>query len=513
MLGTKVSRSFALVGALLIIVVLAAAACGGDTDAPAAPALTEAQLRSIVEDAVSKSMPAPQQQVSAAEIQSMVAEAMRDASSSQVSASEIQSMVEAAVASAAAEGATPEEIQTMVRSAVDAATADSVTGSDVQSAISMAVTEAQKSAVTTQDVQSAVSMAVMEAQEGAVTTEDVNAAVSSAVMQAASNSLTPEQIQAIVSQALDERAAMEELPKTTIVFSDLNWTSAQVQNRIAQYIVEHGYGYRTDTILGSTLPNFQGLQKGDIDVTLEIWLPNQSIGWSKAVELGEVVSLGIGGLVDWQSYFIVPRYVVDDNPDLKTVQDLKKPEYRELFSTADSRDRARLVGCVIGWSCETVGIAQIEAYGLSDYIHIINPGSQQAMFADINGAYEKREPWLGYMWGTGDPGILLDLVRLEEPPYTEECWGDNMGCAFSDSQVLKAVHKSLLARAPDVIQMLQNWSFDVPTYRTIFSWMNANPGSEASDAARWFLNNNTVWQSWVTPEAAARINAALEDES
>ena len=33
--------------------------------------------------------------------------------------------------------------------------------------------------------------------------------------------------------------------KDTIVFSDLNWSSAQIQNRIAQYIVEKGYDYTT----------------------------------------------------------------------------------------------------------------------------------------------------------------------------------------------------------------------------------------------------------------------------
>ena len=51
-------------------------------------------------------------------------------------------------------------------------------------------------------------------------------------------------------------------PKKTIVFSDLNWASAQVQNRIAQYIVEKGYGYPTDVVFGSTLPLFQGLRRG-----------------------------------------------------------------------------------------------------------------------------------------------------------------------------------------------------------------------------------------------------------
>ena len=51
-------------------------------------------------------------------------------------------------------------------------------------------------------------------------------------------------------------------PKETIVFSDLNWTSAQVQNRIAQFIVEHGYGYPTDTILGANPAELPGTTEG-----------------------------------------------------------------------------------------------------------------------------------------------------------------------------------------------------------------------------------------------------------
>ena len=55
-------------------------------------------------------------------------------------------------------------------------------------------------------------------------------------------------------------------PRKTIVFSDLNWTSAQVQNRIAQYIVEKGYGYPTEVVFGPTLPLLQGLRRGDTQV-------------------------------------------------------------------------------------------------------------------------------------------------------------------------------------------------------------------------------------------------------
>ena len=50
--------------------------------------------------------------------------------------------------------------------------------------------------------------------------------------------------------------------KETIVFSDLNWTSAQVQNRIAQYLVEKGYGYPTDVVFGATLSPVPGSTPG-----------------------------------------------------------------------------------------------------------------------------------------------------------------------------------------------------------------------------------------------------------
>ena len=72
----------------------------------------------------------------------------------------------------------------------------------------------------------------------------------------------------------------------TLVFSDLNWTSAQVQTRIAQYITEIGYGYETDTVFGSTLPLFQGLIRGDTAITMEIWLPNQDDAWYPADKRG-----------------------------------------------------------------------------------------------------------------------------------------------------------------------------------------------------------------------------------
>ena len=299
-------------------------------------------------------------------------------------------------------------------------------------------------------------------------------------------------------------------PKETIIFSDLNWTSAQVQDRIAQYLVEKGYGYPTDVVFGATLPLFNGLRNGDSHVTMEIWLPNQDEAWMEAQAAGEVVSIGESLGKDWQSSFVIPAYLQEEHPDLDSVDDLKEDKFKALFATAESGGKARLVSCVIGWACEEVNAKQIEGYGLSDHIHVVNPGDGAAGNADLYGAYERKEPWLGYQWGTNDPPLLLDLVRLEEPAYSDECWFTTKACAYEDATILIAVQPALLERAPDVVAMLRNWSFDIAKYKHVAAWMSENEEATANDAALWWLSGNEdVWSGWVTSDAASSISAAL----
>ena len=505
MLGMKAPRALALVAAMLAVLAIAVAAVACGSQEPAE--IDEAQLSRIVSQAVAESQPAPQPQVSAADIQKMVDSAMMGVAEGQVSADQIQAMVQDAVAGAAQEGASPAEIQRMVESAVMAATEGSVTSEDVQSAISQAVMEAQASSVTSEDVMAAVDSAVMRATEGSLTADDVKAILD----EGAQDALTEDQVATIVMKALEERDMMMMMEeRETIIFSDLNWTSAQVQNRIAQYIVEKGYGYPTDVVFGATLPLFNGLRAGDTHVTMEIWLPNQDEAWMEAQAQGQVVSVGESLGKDWQSAFVIPAYLQEQYPDLDSVDDLKEDQYKMLFASAETGGKARLVSCVIGWACETVNALQVAGYGLDDHVHIVNPGDGAAANADLYGAYEKQEPWLGYQWGTNDPPLLLDLVRLEEPAYSDECWFTTKACAYEDATILIAVVPDILTRAPEVVAMLRNWGFNIDRYKGVAAWQSENSDATVNDAALWWLNGNRdIWGGWVTPEAQAAITAAL----
>ena len=314
-----------------------------------------------------------------------------------------------------------------------------------------------------------------------------------------------------VTRVVEVEVMAPEGPKETIIFSDLNWTSAQVQNRVAQYIADKGYGYPTDVVFGSTLPLFQGLRAGDTHVTLEIWLPNQLESWNEAITNGEVVSVGKSLGQDWQSSFVIPAYLQKKYPDLDTVEDLKDQQYKDLFKTAETGDKARLVACVIGWACEDVGLQQVAGYELDDHVEIINAGDSSALNADLYGAYEKQEPWLGYQWGTNEPALVLDLVRLEEPAYSNECWFSTKACAYEDATILIAVHPTLPARAPEIIDFLRKWDFNIGLYSDVAAWQRGNPDADTNSTAVWWLNSNAdIWSGWVSEDAAASVQAALD---
>lgn len=295
--------------------------------------------------------------------------------------------------------------------------------------------------------------------------------------------------------------------KDEIIFSDLNWASAEIQNRIASYIVEKGYGYPIDLQAGDTVSLWQALVNGDTHVTMEIW-PAQA-EWLEDIEEGVLVDLGNSLDQAWEAW-VIPQYVKDANPGLVSVTDI--PEYADLFVTSESRGKARFVDCVPGWACEQVNAAKLDSYGLRDVIEVQNAGSGAGLFADLEGAYERGDPWLGYIWSPTPPTVALDLYRLEEPPYSDECWETDKACAYPPSDVLIMVHSSLAERAPDIVAFLEKWDFPASDQIAAENWMSEN-NEDPDGAAIWYLRTRRdSWSAFVPADIAARVDAALADE-
>ena len=310
-------------------------------------------------------------------------------------------------------------------------------------------------------------------------------------------------------QPAESPAAAAPPEKSEIVFSDLNWISAWQQVRIAAFIVEHGYQYPVRLQPGDTVLLWDALIEGDVDVTMEVWLPNVQHLWDAGLASGDVIDAGNSLDDTWQA-FGIPRYVKDANPGLVSVADL--PDYKHLFATAGSHGKARLLNCIPGWACEQVNTEKIASYGLSDHVQAVNPGSEAALVADARSAFADREPWLGYVWAPSQLATL-DFYRLEEPPYSGECWESGKACAYPEGSVEIAARIELRERAPDVLEFLGNWSFPAKIQIALQEWMEDNNETVEAAAIHYLRTRRDLWTAMVPPDVAERVDAALAERS
>ena len=300
-------------------------------------------------------------------------------------------------------------------------------------------------------------------------------------------------------------ACQSSAEKEEIVFVDLNWDSALVQTEIASAIVQHGYEYPVSKIPGDTVKIFPALQSGSAHVAVETWVSNAQEAYDKALADGYMIRVGDNLQDNWQGW-VVPQYIKDENPGLVNVTDIEA--HKDLFATAGSGGRARFVTCIPGWGCETINANKFDAYDMLGYLEPFNPGSQEAMFADLRSTYARGEPWLGYLWNPSPPAIELDLYVLEEPDYSDECWDTTQGCAYPVAEIGIVAASSLNDRAPEVIEFFNNYAFDSGDLRPILGWMQENDETP-ENGARWYLRNSDKWRSFVPSDVADRIDDAL----
>lgn len=94
------------------------------------------------------------------------------------------------------------------------------------------------------------------------------------------------------------------------VFVDFSWSSVQMHNRIAGFILEHGYGYSPEYIFAESVPGLTGLQQGDIDIAMEMWIDNLLEWYDDAVVEKKLV-LNLGPVFPRLAAGVVCPYLYD----------------------------------------------------------------------------------------------------------------------------------------------------------------------------------------------------------
>ena len=163
------------------------------------------------------------------------------------------------------------------------------------------------------------------------------------------------------------------------------------------------------------------------------------------------------------------------------------------------------------WNCSKINKGQVRAYGLDDVIELRDPGSEEALFKEVLQATEQRRAWLGFMWSPTKAASTLAFTRLVEPNCDV---GQNPedGCGYDDSRVRIAVHPSLVAGAPDLVELFRRWDFKESTQFVAEGCLEDTP-TDFEKAATCYLNKEqAVWTQWVTTDAGRKVREALRTD-
>ncbi len=301
----------------------------------------------------------------------------------------------------------------------------------------------------------------------------------------------------------------------TLIFADAGWDSIRIHNAIARFIIEEGYGYKTDEMTGSSSITLQGLIQGDIDVYMEAWVDNYKEIYTSGIESGDIVELSVNFDDNTQGLY-VPTYVIKGDPErgieasapeLKSIKDL--PEYWEVFKDPDIPKKGRIYGSPPNWAADEILRKKFETYGLSEKFEYFNPGSDTALNTSIVSAIEKGEPWVGYYW---EPTWIMgkyDMTLLEDEPYSLEKWKNGYACEFPGVKVTVAANKEVTEKAPEVVGFLKNYKTSSELTNKMLAYMQENDAN-ATEAATWFLREyEDLWTQWLPEDIANKVKKSL----
>jgi len=305
-----------------------------------------------------------------------------------------------------------------------------------------------------------------------------------------------------------------------VTIANMNWQSGELLAHVDKIILSKGYGCKAELVAGDTVPSaISMIEKGSPDIIPESWvnvIPDiiaQGLAEERIiVATDSLPDGGVNGL--W-----MPAYIVEDYPDIKTLQDvLKNPK---AFPHPEDQNKGAIVTSPAGWGAVTIIEQLFKANkGKESGFELIDPGSSAGLDGSLIRAYERRQGWVGYYWS---PTSLLGkypMVRVDlGAPYDEQEWKrcitvadcpDPQLTEWPLEKVQTLVTTSFAARAGgDVMAYLEkrNWSNELVNQLLAYMADNQATGEEG---ARYFLATHPdVWQSWVPADIAAKVMADL----
>ncbi len=307
-----------------------------------------------------------------------------------------------------------------------------------------------------------------------------------------------------------------------VSMAEWNWASGELMANVDAFILENGYGCDVTLVPGATTTTFASMnEKAQPDVAGELWINAVREPLFKAMDEGRLHSAVKGPITELgEGWWVTPSFA-EAHPDLDTV--LKILERPDLFPDSEDPSKGAFIGCPAGWGCQLANANLFRAFDMEAKGWVlVDPGSAAGLDGSMAKAAERGENWLGYYWA---PTALIGkygmkLLDFGVPFAGSENWdgcivkpeqdcADPQPSAWTESEVHTVITDEFKNAGGVAVDYFSNRIFPGPIMNSMLVFM-ADEQAGGEDAAIEFLKRHPdLWKSWVSADAAAKIEAAL----
>ncbi len=276
-----------------------------------------------------------------------------------------------------------------------------------------------------------------------------------------------------------------------------DWTGQYVTVNIMKRVLEE-LGYNVELVQADYIAQFAGLESGDLHVAMEMWETTGKQAMEASLATGNTIDLGETGM-DAKEEWWYPIYMKEKCPGLPDWKALN--DCAEAFSTPETHPKGRYLGGPVTWA--GFDDERAEALGL-DY-EVVHAGTDAALFAELESAYQRGDPFLGWVYAPHWAPAKYEGEWVEFPEYTDECyddpsWGSNTDMAYDCGKPFGWIKKVGWKGGEDIwpcaYETIRNFRIDNQAMGALIIEIDLE-GKPVDDAVEgWIQANEGTWREW-----------------
>lgn len=277
-----------------------------------------------------------------------------------------------------------------------------------------------------------------------------------------------------------------------------DWTGQHITTHIMGGVLEE-MGYNVEYVQADYLAQFAGLETGDLHVAMEIWETTGKDAMEASLATGDTVDLGETGMKAIEEWWY-PIYMKERCPGLPDWRALN--DCAEEFATPETHPKGRYLGGPVTWG--GYDDERAEALGL-DY-EVVHAGTNAALFAEIQSAYQRREPVLAWVYTPHWAPIKFEGEWVEFPRYEDACYEDPSWGIDEDMRYdcgkprgwIKAVGwAGGEDKWPAAYRAVRNFQITNQQMGEMIAKVDLEGMPVSAVVQDWLENNGDEWQSWI----------------